>query len=94
MEPRNTPTVINSVFHFTNFMDGRANNIFNGNNPFGPADPRKNLIITTPTTGLMSQRFLLRQSALASQAVAPRSATLRCPGGAAPGPRSARRCSA
>ncbi len=36
VEPRNTPTNINSVFFFRNFWDGRANNIFNGVDPFGP----------------------------------------------------------
>ena len=38
VEPRNTPTVINAVFNFRNFWDGRANNVFNGVNPFGPRD--------------------------------------------------------
>jgi hypothetical protein len=36
VEPRNAPTAINAVFNFANFWDGRANNIFNGVNPFGP----------------------------------------------------------
>ncbi len=36
VEPRNTPTVINSVYNFRNFWDGRANNVFNGVDPFGP----------------------------------------------------------
>ena len=38
VEPRNTPTVINAVFNFRNFWDGRANNVFNGVTPFGPHD--------------------------------------------------------
>ena len=38
VEPRNTPTVINAVFNFANFWDGRANMFFNGVNPFGPLD--------------------------------------------------------
>ncbi len=38
VEPRNAPTMINAVFNFDNFWDGRAHNIFNGVNPFGPAD--------------------------------------------------------
>ncbi len=33
--PRNTPTVINAVYNFRNFWDGRANNVFNGVDPFG-----------------------------------------------------------
>lgn len=35
VEPRNTPSVINAVFNFRNFWDGRANNVFNGVDPFG-----------------------------------------------------------
>jgi len=38
VEPRNTPTVINAVFNQRNFWDGRAADIFNGVNPFGPRD--------------------------------------------------------
>jgi cytochrome c peroxidase len=36
VEPRQTPTVINAVFNFRQFWDGRANNQFNGVDPFGP----------------------------------------------------------
>ena len=35
VEPRNTPTVVNAAFNYRNFWDGRANNIFNGVDPFG-----------------------------------------------------------
>ena len=35
VEPRQTPTVINAVFNYRQFWDGRANNIFNGVDPFG-----------------------------------------------------------
>jgi cytochrome c peroxidase len=38
VEPRNTPTVINAALNFRNFWDGRANDVFNGVNPFGPRD--------------------------------------------------------
>ena len=70
VEPRNTPTVINAVFNFDNFMDGRAHNVFNGGNPFGPADPRQHLI-TNSTGSLATEELRLRQSSLASQAVGP-----------------------
>jgi len=70
VEPRNTPTVINAVFNFDNFMDGRAHNVFNGGNPFGPADPRPHLI-TNSTGSLATEELRLRQSSLASQAVGP-----------------------
>jgi cytochrome c peroxidase len=36
VEPRQTPTNINAVFNFRQFWDGRANNNFNGVDPFGP----------------------------------------------------------
>src|SRR3989442_745506 len=39
VEPRNTPTMINAVFNFRNFWDGRARNEFNGVNPIGKLDP-------------------------------------------------------
>ena len=32
---RNTPSAVNAVFNFRNFWDGRAQNVCNGNNPFG-----------------------------------------------------------
>ena len=35
VEPRQTPTTINAVFNFRQFWDGRANNQFNGVDPFG-----------------------------------------------------------
>ena len=38
-EPRNTPTMINAVFNNRNFWDSRAQDVFNGVNPFGQRDP-------------------------------------------------------
>lgn len=70
VEPRNTPSVINAVFNFRNFWDGRGNNIFNGGDPFG-------LRNATPLAwkldgGVMRQvTVALPSSALASQAVGP-----------------------
>lgn len=53
VEPRHTPTTVNAVFNYRQFWDGRANNQFNGVDPFGPrsyvrqftdpADPGKTL---------------------------------------------------
>jgi len=68
---RHTPPVINAVFNFANFWDGRANNVFNGNNPFGPADPTPYAYVNT-TGGMLTPKVVrLRQSALASQACGP-----------------------
>ncbi|MFB3886433.1 MAG: FG-GAP-like repeat-containing protein [Thermodesulfobacteriota bacterium] len=71
VEPRNAPTVINAVFNFANFWDGRANNIFNGINPFGPAD--LNARIWANNAGVLTQvpTAGLNNSSLASQAVGP-----------------------
>jgi len=67
---RNTPSVINAVFNFTNFWDGRANNIFNGVNPLGPLD--RNAGIWVENGGvLVKQPIAIPNSSLASQAVGP-----------------------
>lgn len=70
VEPRNTPTAINAVFNFRNFWDGRANNVFNGVNPFGPRDP--NARVKRWKNGrLVDHRVELENCSLASQAVGP-----------------------
>lgn len=78
--PRNAPSVINAVFNYRNFWDGRAQNIFNGVNPFGTGDPHAQLLLVDPSGphGVSSVNFRLSNSALASQAVGLRAATLRC----------------
>src|SRR5262249_3361242 len=45
VEPRNTPTMINAAYFFRSFWDGRANNVFNGVNPFGPRDPNAGVLV-------------------------------------------------
>src|SRR5438270_8574665 len=71
--PRNAPSVINAVFNYRNFWDGRAQNIFNGVNPFGPGDRPADLLRVDPSGphGVSSVNFRLSNSALASQAVGP-----------------------
>ncbi|MBE0537663.1 MAG: choice-of-anchor D domain-containing protein [Phycisphaerae bacterium] len=71
VEPRHTPSVINAVFNFANFWDGRANHIFNGVNPFGPLDRSSGVFVTGPTSGLEIMQLRLNNSSLASQAVGP-----------------------
>src|SRR3989442_757445 len=39
VEPRNTPTMINTIFNFRSFWDGRARSEFNGVDPIGKLDP-------------------------------------------------------
>ncbi len=71
VEPRNAPTVINAAFNFANFWDGRANNIFNGINPFGDADPDAGVYVTQADGTWQKQRVRIPMSSLASQAVGP-----------------------
>ena len=69
---RNTPSTINAVFNFRNFWDGRAQNDFNGVNPFGSRDPNA-FVYKAPTrlSSLQPVKVSLKNSSLASQAVGP-----------------------
>lgn len=72
---RNAPSVINAVFNFSNFLDGRANHFFNGVNPFGPQDVDARILVNsggslTPLD-LSLEANLLDNASLASQAVGP-----------------------
>jgi cytochrome c peroxidase len=70
VEPRNTPTVINAVFNFRNFWDGRANNVFNGGDPFGLRNPDR--LIWKLENGVLRQvNFSLQFAPLASLASGP-----------------------
>lgn len=68
---RNTPTVINSVFNFRNFWDGRAQNIFNGVSPFGLRDPNAFVLQARNKRRLRDVKVSINNSSLASQAVGP-----------------------
>lgn len=72
VEPRNSPTTINAGFHKRNFTDGRANNTFNGFDPFGKRSPSAAVLQynskTKTTTGT---RLALPNAALASQVSGP-----------------------
>ena len=74
--PRNTPTVINAVFNFRNFWDGRANNIFNGSSPWGDRDPDAGVWVKQSVGTVRKERLRLINSALASQAMGPPSDTV------------------
>src|SRR5262245_26326519 len=87
VEPRQTPTAINAVFNVRQFWDGRANNRFNGVDPFGartfqppqstPAGVVGNPaaagsgVLTYDHPGLVLTQPLIKNSSLASQAVGP-----------------------
>ncbi|UXI02482.1 cytochrome-c peroxidase [Photobacterium sp. TY1-4] len=72
VEPRNTPTVINAVYNFRNFWDGRANNVFNGVDPFGDHNKDAYVMAYDMRHGKMTpEKTRLINSSLASQAVGP-----------------------
>jgi hypothetical protein len=59
--------VINAVFNYTNFWDGRANNIFNGVNPASEIDPNATIWIGNPPAPITGVR--IPNASLASAAV-------------------------
>lgn len=68
---RNAPTVINAVFNSRNFWDGRAQDTFNGVNPFGLRDSSAKLVKADKPNQLKEVQIRLNNSSLASQAVGP-----------------------
>ena len=70
---RNSPTYINAAFNFDSFHDGRANNVFNGVNPFGAADQNARVLENAggPGGNMGPQTVRLIMANLASQAVGP-----------------------
>ena len=71
VEPRNTPTMINAVFNHRNFWDMRAQNIFNGVNPFGLRDASAALYRADNPHNPQKVQVRLDHSSLASQAAGP-----------------------
>ena len=80
VEPRNTPTLINSAFNFDNFWDGRARHDFNGGSVFGAADPQAHVFAcgnpgnancTMPGQNFAATRQIIRNVSLASLATGP-----------------------
>ena len=70
VEPRNTPSVINAVFNFRNFWDGRGNNVFNGGDPFGLRNP--DALVWKREAGLVRKiAVAIPSSSLASQGSGP-----------------------
>ena len=69
---RNTPSSVNAIFNFRNFWDGRAQNDFNGVNPFGSRDPNAYLLkAATKQSALEKVKVSLKNASAASQAVGP-----------------------
>ena len=68
---RNAPSVINAVFNYTNFWDGRANPHFNGQDPFGDQSPNGVIVVHNPGEPLSFEPITMDNASLASQALAP-----------------------
>ncbi len=68
---RNTPSVINAVLNVRNFWDGRANDHFNGRNPFGDADAGARVLAVDDLGEISAMHVSLDHASLASQAVGP-----------------------
>lgn len=68
---RNTPTNINAIFNHRSFWDGRANNVFNGVDIWGPRNKHARLIVSTSMGGAELHEMRLKNASLASQAVGP-----------------------
>ncbi len=71
VEPRNTPTVLNSIFNHRSFWDGRANNVFNGSSNWGERDPDAGVWVKINGRKVKKERLNLINSSLASLALAP-----------------------
>ncbi|RJP72684.1 MAG: T9SS C-terminal target domain-containing protein, partial [Ignavibacteriales bacterium] len=67
---RNAPSVINAVYNYRNFWDGRANHFFNGVTPFGMRDQNAKVFKIIGTT-VNPVSIAIPLSSLASQAVGP-----------------------
>jgi len=67
---RNAPSVINAVFNFRNFWDGRASDTFTAQTPFGLSDTRA-AVLSSSGGSLKLEPLRLDKSSLASQAVGP-----------------------
>ena len=70
VEPRNTPTMIDAALNFRTFWDGRANNVFNGIDPFGKRNTGAKILVYNGSS-VVRETLDLRNAALASQAVGP-----------------------
>ena len=68
---RNTPPMIDAIFHIHNFWDGRAKREFNGVTPAGQVDPRPMIWVNDPDKGLVQESVIIQPASAASQEVGP-----------------------
>jgi cytochrome c peroxidase len=67
---RNAPSVINSVYSFRHFWDGRASSLFTGRTPFGDSDPGAHVLVER-NGALAPEKLRIERAGLASQAMEP-----------------------
>jgi cytochrome c peroxidase len=70
-EPRNTPTMINAAFNNRNFWDSRAQDLFNGVNPFGRRDPNAVVFDSQDSHFPGGVQITIEHASLQSQSVGP-----------------------
>ncbi|MGE5323158.1 MAG: cytochrome c peroxidase [Actinomycetota bacterium] len=68
---RNAPSVVDAVFNFRNFWDGRAENICNGLDPFGARNNNSGLLVIDGSGKLGPAHVAMQNSALCSQSLGP-----------------------
>ena len=74
VEPRQTPSVINSAFNIRQFWDGRARSAFNAVDPFGAETNAARAdagVLVKQGRNVVLQQVAIANSSLASQAVGP-----------------------
>lgn len=71
VEPRNVPTMINAIFNYRNFWDGRANNVYNGVSPWGDRDENAGVWVKLNARSVAKKKLQLTNSSLASLAMGP-----------------------
>lgn len=71
VEPRNVPTMINSIFNYRNFWDGRANNVYNGVSPWGDRDEDAGVWVKLNARSVAKKKLQLSNSSLASLSMGP-----------------------
>ncbi|MDH3685766.1 MAG: cytochrome-c peroxidase [Myxococcales bacterium] len=71
VEPRQTPSVFNTVFFHRQFLDGRASNLFNGVNHTGDRDAEARVFIRKKGSKAKPKKLYLENASLAAQAVVP-----------------------
>ena len=68
---RNAPSVVDAVFNFRNFWDGRAQNVCNGLDPFGARNNGAGLLAIDGDGKLAPAHVAMDNSALCSQSLGP-----------------------